>query len=115
MMDYTWLTLGSLVCGLAGWIVPCLGLRRGRFPNPGRQGTASVVSLSLCGLALWMQLRYQQHLADIQDWSALMDTAGAVAGVGAFLLLSTAALNLMLVLLTRTDPSDHARSNAPEL
>lgn len=98
-MGYGWLNLGSLVCGLAGWIIPCLGLRKGRIPRPGKQGMASALSLTLCGLALWMQLRYQQHLADIEDWSALMDTAGAVAGVGAFLLLSTVLLNLALVYL----------------
>ena len=35
-MDYTLLNLGSVVCGLAGWIVPCLGLRKGRIPRLGR-------------------------------------------------------------------------------
>lgn len=98
-MDYTLLNLGSVVCGLAGWIVPCLGLRKGRIPRLGRQGVASALSLTLCGLALWMQLWYQQHLVDIGDWSALMDTAGAVTGIGAFLLLSTVLLNLVLIYL----------------
>lgn len=98
-MGCGWLNLGSLVCGLAGWIVPCLGLRKGRIPGPDRQGMAAAFSLTLCGLALWMQLRYQQHLADIGDWSALMDTAGPVTGVGAFLLLSTVLLNLALLYL----------------
>lgn len=98
-MEFGWLTLGSLVCGLAGWIVPCLGLRKGRAPNMAGQGRASVLSLSLCGLALWMQLWYQQHLTDLGDWSAMLDTAGAVTGAGAFLLLSTVLLNLALVYL----------------
>ena len=98
-MDYTLLNLGSVVCGLAGWIVPCRGLRKGRIPRLGRQGMASALSLTLCGLALWMQLWYQQHLVDIGDWSALMDTAGAVTGIGAFLLLSTVLLNLVLIYL----------------
>lgn len=99
-MDYTLLNLGSLVCGLAGWIVPCLGLRKSRVPNRGKQGMTAVISLSLCGLALWMQLRYQQHLVDIEDWSALMDTAGAVSKVSGFLLLSTVLLNLMVLAMT---------------
>lgn len=98
-MGYGWLNLGSLVCGLAGWIIPCLGLRKGRIPRPGKQGMASALSLTLCGLALWMQLWYQQHLVDIGDWSALMDTAGVVTGIGAFLLLSTVLLNLGLMYL----------------
>ena len=99
MLDYTLLNLGSLVCGLAGWIVPCLGLWKGRLSKPGRQGMASAISLSLCGLALWMQLWYQQHLADIQDWSAIMDTAGGVTKISAFLLLSTVLLNLIVLAL----------------
>ena len=98
-MGYGWLNLGSLACGLAGWIVPFLGLRKGRIPAPGGQGVAAAFSLTLCGLALWMQLRYQQHLSDIGDWSALMDTSGAVTGAGGFLLLSTVLLNLALLYL----------------
>ena len=97
MLDYTLLNLGSLVCGLAGWIVPCLGLLKRRDPNPGRQGMASTISLSLCGLALWMQLWYQQHLSDIEDWSAIMDTAGGVTKISAFLLITTVLLNLVLL------------------
>lgn len=99
-MGYGWLNLGSLVCGLAGWIVPRLGLRKSRGANQGKQGMAAVISLSLCGLALWMQLRYQRHLVDIEDWSALMDTAEAVSKVSGFLLLSTVLLNLMVLAMT---------------
>lgn len=94
MFDYTLLNLGSLLCGLAGWMVPCLGVRKGQ----GRRLAApSVVSLTLCGLALWMQIWYQQHLVDIGDWSALMDTAGGVTKISAFLLLTTVLLNLIVL------------------
>lgn len=96
-MDYTLLNLGSLVCGLVGWIVPFLGLRKGKLDSQVRRGWAAVASLSLCGLALWMQLWYQQHLADIEDWSAIMDTAGAVTKVSAFLLGTTVLLNLFTI------------------
>lgn len=106
-MDYTLLNLGSLLCGLAGWIIPCLRLLKGRNPNPGRQAMASAISLGLCGLALWMQLWYQQHLADIQDWSAIMDTAGGVTKISAFLLLSTVLLNLALLCLAGKTEQPH--------
>ena len=96
-MGYAWLNLGSLLCGLAGWIVPCLGLWMGKGPSSGRQGMAAAVSLSLCGLALWLQQRYQQHLAEIQDWSATLDTSGAGTAVSAFLLITTALFNLLLL------------------
>ena len=106
-MGYGWLNLGSVACGLAGWIIPCLGLLKGRNPNPGRQAMASAISLSLCGLALWKQLWYQQHLADIQDWSAIMDTAGGVTKISAFLLLSTVLLNLALLCLAGKTEQPH--------
>ena len=92
-MDYGVLNLGSVVCGLAGWSVPLLGLG-GRGI---RRAVFSVVSLGLCGLALWMQIRYQQHLAEIEDWSAILGTAGGVTRVSAFLLLSTVLLNLIVL------------------
>ena len=92
MLDYTLLNVGSLVCGLMGWIVPWLGRGRGAG-----QTASSVASLTLCGLALWMQLRYQQYLSDIGDWSAIMDTAGSVTKISAFLLLTTVLLNWILL------------------
>lgn len=93
-MDYGMLNLGSLACGLAGWVVPWLPGAR-RTPVVSRQYLRGLVSMGLCALALWFQICYQRHLVDIQDWSALMDTSGAVAGISAFLLVSTLLDNLL--------------------
>ena len=56
-----------------------------------------------CGGALWFQLRYSAHLAEIGDWPAWMDTAGAVAAVSGFLLVTTALVNGAAVLLSRQE------------
>ena len=101
-MDYGMLNLGSLACGLAGWVVPWLsGVRRP--PVVSRQYLRGLISMGLCALALWFQIRYQRHLVDIQDWSALMDTSGAVAGISAFLLISTLLDNLLAWVWTKAD------------
>ena len=104
-MNYGLLNLGSVLCGLAGWIVPWLGLRKKTGSPAWRQGLAALASLSLCGAALWMQLWYQQHLTEIQDWSALLDTAGAVTKVAAFLLVSTLLINAVLLAASAPEPS----------
>ena len=98
-MDYGMLNLGSLACGLAGWVVPWLsGVRRP--PVVSRQYLRGLISMGLCALALWFQIRYQRHLVDIQDWSALLDTAGAVVQVSAFLLVTTLLDNLAALALS---------------
>ena len=94
-MGYGWLNLGSVVLGLAGWAVPWFFLLGKGRPGLGGRGLWHIVSLGCCALALWFQIRYQRHLVDIQDWSALMDTSGAVAGISAFLLISTLLDNLL--------------------
>ena len=99
-MGYGWLNLGSVALGLAGWIAPWLAFAgRGRS-GPGRRGLWHIVSLACCALALWFQLCYQRHLVDIQDWSALLDTAGAVVKVSGFLLLTTLLDNLAALALS---------------
>ena len=107
-MDWGLLNLGSILCGMAGWILPCLSLRGKEPPPPGRQGRAAAASLGLCGLALWVQLWYQRHLVAIGDWPALMDTSGAVTKVGALLLASTLLLNLFLLALTGAERGKQA-------
>ena len=56
-----------------------------------------------CGGALWFQLGYSAHLAEIGDWPAWMDTADAVSAVSGFLLVTTALVNGAAVLLSRQE------------
>ena len=102
-MGYGWLNLDSVALGLAGWIAPWLAFAGKGRSGPGRRGLWHIVSLGCCALALWFQLCYQRHLVDIQDWSALMDTSGAVAGISAFLLISTLLDNLLAWVWAKAD------------
>ena len=103
-MEYGWLNLGSVALGLAGWIVPWFSLvEKSRAGLVGR-GLWHVVSLGCCALALWLQICCQRHLVEIQDWSALLDTAGAVGKVSGFLLVTTLLDNLAALALAKGRP-----------
>ena len=105
-MGFGWLNFGSLLLGLAGWLVPlrCMGkLAKGGDADPPR---SLAVSLSCCAVALWFQLLYDAHLARIEDVSAWLDTSGAVAKVAGFLLVTTLALNGALYWVGRSSAAD---------
>jgi len=95
------LNLGSLVLGLIAWILPVVNLMR--FKKHGNRNwvTFSVISISACAISLYFQIFYAYHLVKIEDWSALMDTMGAVAFVAAVLLIVTIILNAITLLVYR--------------
>ena len=92
------LNLGSIVLGLIAWGVPVWYLS-GRTKGRSRSGWPYLVSLGCCGVSLWFQILYGSHLAEIEDVSAWLDTADAVAKVAGFLLITTFGLNLLIMRL----------------
>lgn len=98
-MDYGWLNLGSLVLGLIAWVLPVINF--GRYEKQNHWITRSIMSLSACAISLSFQIFYSHHLVQIEDWSALMDTSGAVAIVSAVLLVDTITLNLITLIIYR--------------
>ena len=95
-MNYGMLNLGSIALGLLGWAIPVLALIWRKQPGRGSR-LAPVFSMGACGLAIWLQICYDEHLVNIMDWSALMDTIGAVRMLSLFLLVTTLLLNLVLI------------------
>lgn len=87
------LNLGSLVLGLIAWILPVVNLMGYKKHDPRSWVTLSIMSISACAISLCFQIFYNYHLVKIEDWSALMDTTGAVAFVAAVLLIVTIILN----------------------
>jgi len=92
-----WLNLASLLFGVLAWVLPAINLGRRHVREEVDKSWALVIitSFSACGIALILQVFYQAHLVDIEDWSALMDTTRAVGQIGAFLLLVTIILNVL--------------------
>lgn len=95
------LNLGSLVLGLIAWILPAVNLMRHGKQDHRDWIVLSIMSISACAISLWFQILYQDHLVKIADWSALMDTTGAVAFVSAVLLIVTIILNAVTLIVYR--------------
>lgn len=96
-----WLNLASLALGLMAWILPIGNLMRHGKLEHKHWVAPSMLSLGACALALCFQIFYTHYLVKIEDWSALMDTSGAVALVSAVLLGVTILLNVLTLRVSR--------------
>ncbi len=99
MFGAVWLNLGSLVLGLAAWILPVVNLMQHNKADHRNWVVFSVASVSACAISLCMQIFYTNHLVKIEDWSALMDTSQAVALIAALLLVVTIILNAITLVV----------------
>lgn len=93
----------SLLLGLAAWVLPFMAMSR-RL----RLGKALAASSLYCSASLWFQLVYQDHLVTVQDWSALLDTSGALVRVAAVLIAVTALLQLGAAVLAGDPQSSNS-------
>ena len=98
-----WLNVGSLVLGLLAWGLPLVYLMRYKEPDYKKWVVFSMVSISACAISLCLQIYYTYHLVMIEDWSALMDTTGAVASVASVLVIVTILLNAIPLILYRNE------------
>lgn len=92
-----WLNVGSLVFGLIAWIFPIIGILFFRKKYLQSRFGLSVLSFAACAIAIFFQLMYNQHLIDINDISALLDTSKAVTLISGILLVITVILNALNV------------------
>ncbi len=95
------LNLGSLILGLIAWILPVISLARHRQARCKNWFVFPAASSIACAVSLYMQLCYNRHLVIIGDWSALMDTTGAVVFAATVLLLMTIVLNAVTLAIYR--------------
>ncbi|UOQ50480.1 hypothetical protein MUN88_00980 [Gracilibacillus caseinilyticus] len=98
-MDWGLFNLGSLILGLVAWTLPVINLVRYKNNDYRNWGVLAVISISACAISLYFQIVYDYHLVEIEDWSALMDTSGAVVRVGGVLLIGTLLLNAITVIV----------------
>jgi len=95
------LNLFSLVLGLVAWILPIVNLMRYKQHDHKNWVAFSIISISACAISLCLQIFYNYHLVKMEDWSALMDTTGAVAFVSVVLLIVTILLNAFTLIVYR--------------
>ncbi|WP_188456028.1 hypothetical protein [Virgibacillus oceani] len=95
------LNLGSLVLGLIAWILPVVALMRYKEHGHRNWISSTIISISACAISLCFQIFYNSHLVKVRDWSALMDTMGAVAFFAGVLLIGTILLNALTLIIYR--------------
>ena len=93
-----WLTPASLILGLAAWILPSIYISKYNNVESKKGSLYIFLSLSACALSIFLQVVYNNYLVGIGDWSALMDTTGALVFVSGTLLVVTLLLNTFAVI-----------------
>ena len=88
----------SLLLGLIAWFLPIISLARRKKAKNQNWIIYSMSSVSACAISLFMQILYQNHLSNIEDWSAISDTSGGLVFVSSVLLVTTLILNTILLL-----------------
>ena len=86
------MNLASLGLGLAAWLLPLVAVALFKKARGRLSSVLTTVSALCCALSLYLQICYQNHLVEIEDISAVLDTseplvfvAGILVGVTAFL------------------------------
>lgn len=95
------LNVGSLVLGLIAWILPGVNLMWHKKQDHKNWIAFSMISISACAISLCFQILYNFHLVKMEDWSALMDTTGAMVFAASVLLIVTIILNTMTLIIYR--------------
>ena len=95
-MDYGLLNRGSLMLGLIACILPMGNIIMQNKVGNRYWGVISIASFSACGISLCLQIFYINHLVNIEDWAAMMDTLSMVSLGSLLLLISTIILNIIV-------------------
>ena len=93
-----WLNIGSLLLGLAAWVLPVINLARYNKAKHKNWVILLFVSMCACTVSILLQITYQKHLVQIEDWSAIMDTIWGVLFVSMVLAVVTITLNLVTII-----------------
>lgn len=89
MFGAGWMNLTSLGLGLAAWALPLAAL--------------ALRKRAACGAALYLQICYQNHLVQIHDVGAILDTTDALVFVAGVLLAVTLALDAFALAVWGTE------------
>lgn len=87
----SYLNILSLIMGLLAWGLPIGNL----FMHNAKRGLLSVLSFIACTVALYGQILYTNHLIQINDTIALLDTNDAVVFASRILIIGTIVLNVL--------------------
>lgn len=97
----TLLNPASLLLGLIAWILPIINIVKHKKLNNKNWATLSMTSMGACATSIYFQILYNNHLVNINDWTAIMDTIGSLVFVSSVLLVITIILNVITLLIYR--------------
>ncbi len=97
----TLLNPASLLLGLIAWILPIVNIINHKKLNNKNWATLSMISMSACAVSIYFQILYNNHLVNINDWTAIMDTIGSSVFLSSALLVVTIILNIITLLMYR--------------
>lgn len=93
------LNSASLLLGLIAWILPMINIVNYKKLNNKNWATLSVISIGACATSIYFQLLYNNHLVNINDWSAIMDIIGFSVFLSSALLIVTIILNIITLFM----------------
>ena len=91
----TILNIASLVLGLASWFMPVISIILYKYKDRDIGIGSFILSLSTCLISLFFQIIQTNHLVNIEDWSAILDTYRAVTYSAVILVITTITLNIL--------------------
>lgn len=97
----TLLNLASLLLGLIAWILPIINIVNHKKLNNKNWANLSVISMGACATSIYFQILYNNHLVNINDWTAIMDIIGSSVFLSSALLVVTIILNIINLLVYR--------------
>lgn len=95
-MDYGLLNRGSLILGLVACILPMGNIIMQNKVVNRYWGIISIASFSACGISLCLQIFHINHLVNIEDLTAMMDTLSIVSLGSLLILITTITLNIIV-------------------
>jgi cytochrome c oxidase subunit 4 len=93
-----WFNVGSLILGLSAWILPIINLIKQNKAEHRNWIVLLFISMCSCTISVLFQIVYQNHLTEIEGWSAIMDTIWSVMFVSTVLIVITIILNLITII-----------------
>lgn len=95
----TLLNPASLLLGLIAWILPIVNIVNHKKLNNKNWANLSVISMGACATSIYFQILYNNHLVNINDWTAIMDIIGSSVFLSSALLVVTIILNIINLLI----------------
>lgn len=96
-----WFNIASLLLGIIAWTLPIYNLLKLNKAANKNWVVLLFISMSACVISVLFQIIYQNHLVEIEDWSAIMDTIWGVLFVSTLLITVTLILNLLTIMSYR--------------